>query len=289
MPFQPSTDKLYAQISPLGSRVPDSALDLEHRGQFIVPTILFDGSYRSRGFVGSPCGDPGTGRGEGSGDSSNGSDDGMARSTDLTVLLRPARKLANEPLRPELAAPLDVWLSSQLAECAAGRRCWLLCGTLLYFRAVRCAALAARVFRVRLGSGWTNVPRSLAGLSLDALGLYGTATQSCNPADRGGALAAVCVLSQRGCVRLGSDRPEAGVIAAAAAIIALLPRPGRHKEIPAPPERAAAAVMPADAIKAAPVIVGRSRGSRWVSSQGLTCSRRWTRPVRGHGWSWCTR
>ena len=32
------------------------------------------------------------------------------------------------PLRPELAAPLDVWLSSQLARCAAGRRCWLLCG-----------------------------------------------------------------------------------------------------------------------------------------------------------------
>ena len=32
------------------------------------------------------------------------------------------------PLRPELAALLGFWLSSQLAECAAGRRCWRLCG-----------------------------------------------------------------------------------------------------------------------------------------------------------------
>jgi hypothetical protein len=32
------------------------------------------------------------------------------------------------PLRPELAALLDVWPSSQLAECAGGRRCWRLCG-----------------------------------------------------------------------------------------------------------------------------------------------------------------
>ncbi len=32
------------------------------------------------------------------------------------------------PLRPELTAPLGVWLSSQLAECAAGRRCWRRCG-----------------------------------------------------------------------------------------------------------------------------------------------------------------
>ena len=34
----------------------------------------------------------------------------------------------SRPLRPELAAPLGVWPSSQLAECAAGRRCWRLCG-----------------------------------------------------------------------------------------------------------------------------------------------------------------
>jgi len=32
------------------------------------------------------------------------------------------------PLRPELAAPLGLWPSSQLAECAIGRRCWRLCG-----------------------------------------------------------------------------------------------------------------------------------------------------------------
>ena len=35
--------------------------------------------------------------------------------------------LGSRPLRPELAAPLGVWLSSQLAECATGRRCWRLC------------------------------------------------------------------------------------------------------------------------------------------------------------------
>jgi hypothetical protein len=32
------------------------------------------------------------------------------------------------PLGPELAAPLGVWPSSQLAECAIDRRCWRLCG-----------------------------------------------------------------------------------------------------------------------------------------------------------------
>jgi hypothetical protein len=32
------------------------------------------------------------------------------------------------PFRPELEAPLGVWSSSQLAECAAGRGCWRLCG-----------------------------------------------------------------------------------------------------------------------------------------------------------------
>jgi hypothetical protein len=56
----------------------------------------------------------------------------------------------HEPLRPELAAPLGVWSSSQLAECAGGRRCWCGCeGTLLYFRAVRCGALATRIAAVR--------------------------------------------------------------------------------------------------------------------------------------------
>ena len=37
--------------------------------------------------------------------------------------------MARQPLRPELAAPLDVWPSSQLAQCAAGRgRKWRLEG-----------------------------------------------------------------------------------------------------------------------------------------------------------------
>ena len=48
----------------------------------------------------------------------------------------------------------------------------------------------------------------------------------------------------------------AGVVAAAAAIIALLPRPRRHKEIPAPPGQAAAVVTPADTGTDAPVMVG---------------------------------
>jgi hypothetical protein len=36
--------------------------------------------------------------------------------------------LNRRPLRPELAALLGVWPSSQLAECAAGGGCWRLCG-----------------------------------------------------------------------------------------------------------------------------------------------------------------
>ena len=48
----------------------------------------------------------------------------------------------------------------------------------------------------------------------------------------------------------------AGVIAAAAAVIALLPRPRRHKEIPAPPDQAASIVTPAGTSKDVPVMVG---------------------------------
>jgi tetratricopeptide (TPR) repeat protein len=48
----------------------------------------------------------------------------------------------------------------------------------------------------------------------------------------------------------------AGVIAAAAATIALIPRPRRHKDIPAPPVQAAAVVAPADTGTDAPVMVG---------------------------------
>ena len=48
----------------------------------------------------------------------------------------------------------------------------------------------------------------------------------------------------------------AGLVAAAAAIIALLPRSRRHKEIPVPPGQAAAVVTPADTGTDAPVMVG---------------------------------
>jgi hypothetical protein len=48
----------------------------------------------------------------------------------------------------------------------------------------------------------------------------------------------------------------AGVVAAAAAIIALLPRPRRHQDIPALPSQAAAVVTPADTDTDAPVMVG---------------------------------
>ena len=79
------------------------------------------------------------------------------------------------PLRPELAAPLGVWPLSQLAECADGRRCWRLCEELLYFRAVRSTALAARVARVQIGSSWTDV---LGRFFLDGR----CTTVNCNPA-----------------------------------------------------------------------------------------------------------
>ena len=48
----------------------------------------------------------------------------------------------------------------------------------------------------------------------------------------------------------------AGVVAAAVAIVALLPRPRRHQEILAPPSAAAAVVTPADTGSDAPVMVG---------------------------------
>jgi hypothetical protein len=48
----------------------------------------------------------------------------------MTTLARPPHRArgGHGPLRPELAAPLGVWPSSQLAECAAGRGWWWLCG-----------------------------------------------------------------------------------------------------------------------------------------------------------------
>lgn len=69
------------------------------------------------------------------------------------------------PLRPELAAPLGVWPSSQLAECAAGRRCWPLrgdvavlpCRTVYRITSVfPCAAECSAVCqpKLRLCAGW---------------------------------------------------------------------------------------------------------------------------------------
>ena len=65
------------------------------------------------------------------------------------------------PLRPELAALLGVWLSSQLARCAGGRVCWRLSGGVAVLpcctpSATR-SALAARGMVVRIGSAWTNM------------------------------------------------------------------------------------------------------------------------------------
>jgi len=48
-------------------------------------------------------------------------------------------------------------------------------GTLLYFRAVRCAALAARVAAVRIGSSWTNV---FDGSAVNDAARWWTATQT---------------------------------------------------------------------------------------------------------------
>jgi hypothetical protein len=62
------------------------------------------------------------------------------------------------PLRPELAALLDVWPSSQLAQCATGRGRRRLYGNVCCTSVLlRCAAYAARVPVVRISSGWANV------------------------------------------------------------------------------------------------------------------------------------
>jgi hypothetical protein len=53
---------------------------------------------------------------------------GHRKSRDLRFQWSGWPDLNRRPLRPELAAPLGVRPSSQLAECATGRRCWRLCG-----------------------------------------------------------------------------------------------------------------------------------------------------------------
>ena len=84
----------------------------------------------------------------------------------VVSLSRPPHRArgGHEPLRPELAALLDVWPSSQLAECAGGRRCWRLCGEVAVLCCCIAPASSARVpgtvlirrpsaFQRRAGSG----------------------------------------------------------------------------------------------------------------------------------------
>ncbi len=49
---------------------------------------------------------------------------------------RSGTQRARRPLRPELAAPLGVWPSSQLTRCAGDRAGWRLSGDVLYVAAV---------------------------------------------------------------------------------------------------------------------------------------------------------
>jgi hypothetical protein len=62
------------------------------------------------------------------------------------------------PLRPELAAPLGVWPSSQLAGCAGGRADWRLCGDVAVLP--RCISLVVITYT---GTGWLACGQALAG------------------------------------------------------------------------------------------------------------------------------
>ena len=105
---------------------------------------------------------------------------------------RSGTQRARRPLRPELAAPLGVWSSSQLAECAAGRRCWWLCGDVAVLSCCTVYRISNSVRGVRIGSGWTSVPaRSsmhsprIAPEPLDRLG-YCSEIDPEPPCDRSG-------------------------------------------------------------------------------------------------------
>ena len=80
------------------------------------------------------------------------------------------------PLRPELAAPLGVWPSSQLAECVAGRRCWPLCGdvavlpcctvyriTSVFPCVAECSAVCQPKLRLCAGWRWGGAARVHCG------------------------------------------------------------------------------------------------------------------------------
>jgi hypothetical protein len=73
---------------------------------------------------------------------------------DRTLRVRASRW---PPLRPELAAPQGVWLSSQLAWCAGGRARWRLCGGVAALPCFTIYRHSSSEPAVRIGSSWTNV------------------------------------------------------------------------------------------------------------------------------------
>jgi hypothetical protein len=61
------------------------------------------------------------------------------------------------PLRPELAAPLGVWSSSQLAQCAGGRADSRLSGGAAVLPCCTVRRISSSVMAVRIGSSRTDV------------------------------------------------------------------------------------------------------------------------------------
>jgi hypothetical protein len=70
----------------------------------------------------------------------------LSASGDDTSLSRPLHRArsGHESLRPELAAPLGVWPSSQLAQCAGGRAGWRLSGAVAVLLCCTAPASSAR-------------------------------------------------------------------------------------------------------------------------------------------------
>ena len=78
------------------------------------------------------------------------------------------------PLRPELAAPLDVWPSSQLAQCAAGRRCWRLCGDVAVLP-------CCTVYRISSSGRHGSDPSRLDQRARSVLSVRRRTALNCNP------------------------------------------------------------------------------------------------------------
>jgi hypothetical protein len=71
----------------------------------------------------------------------------------------------SRPLRPELAAPLGVWLSSQLAWIVGGCDSWRLCGGVVVLRRCISTGCGRRADRFLISPGqsvgrWARTPRS---------------------------------------------------------------------------------------------------------------------------------